>query len=188
MESAADNSTTSVTEVVASVARKRKTSGQATIEMALILMTVLLPITLGLYAIADLVWTYHALVSITRQGAKYAATHCYEDDAGSNVVNWMQVNSPAFLDRPQLASGAVGIQVNYWTHDLTAHASVPFACGGDTCSPQCIPDAVTVGISGYQFKHLLTLFGLQPLQIPSFATTVEFQGAGGDPETGISTP
>lgn len=135
----------------------------------------------------DVVWTYHALVTLTRQGAKFAATHCYQDDAGTNVTDWMKVNAPAFLDRPQLVSGSVQIQVNYWAHDLGNHESVAFSCGA-ACTPACVPDAVTVSISNYQFTRLLPLLNLQPLTLPAFSTTVEVQGAGGDPEQGISFP
>src|SRR5512141_2561380 len=71
-------------------------SGQAMLEMALIL-AIMLPLTLGIVAIMDVVWTYHALVTLTRQGARYAATHCYQDDAGTNVTDWMKINAPAFL-------------------------------------------------------------------------------------------
>ena len=162
--------------------------GQATVETALIMMTVMLPLTFGIVALADVAWTYHALVTLTRQGARYAATHCFEDDSGSNVVTWMQSNSPPFLDRPQMAGGTVQILVNYWSHDLANQVSNPFSSCGSTCTPECVPDAVTVSISGYQFRHLLPLLGLQPLEVPSFATTVEIQSAGGDPETGISAP
>lgn len=162
--------------------------GQATVELALVMMAVLIPLTFGFVAFAELAWTYHALATLTRQGARYAATHCWQDDAGSNVVEWMQANAPPFIDRPQLQGGEVQIQVNYWTHDLTAHESVPFACDGAACTPGCVPDSVTVGISGYQFGHLLPLLGLQPLAVPAFSTTVEIQSAGGNSETDVSSP
>jgi len=161
--------------------------GQATVEMALALVAGIVPLTLGLIAFGEISWTYHALATLTRQGARYAATHCWQDESGSNVVNWMQANAPPFPDRPQLATGGVQIQVNYWTHDPTTHQSVPFSCAGG-CSPQCVPDSVTVSISGYQFNHFLPLLGLQPLQVPPFSTTVEIESAGGDPETAISSP
>jgi Flp pilus assembly protein TadG len=163
----------------------RRASGQALVEMALIL-AIMLPLTLGLVAIMDVVWTYHALTTLTRQGAQYAATHCYEDDAGTNVTDWMKTNAPAFLDRPQIGS-TVQIQVTYWTHDWANHSSEAFSCGA-SCTPTCTPDAVTVSISNYQFTHLLPLLNLQPLSLPTFATTVEMQSAGADPEQGQSFP
>lgn len=163
-----------------------KCRGQATVELALVMMIVLVPLTLGLVALANLAWTYHALTTLTRQGARYAATHCWLDDAGSNVMSWMQANAPPFLDRPQLISGEVQIQVSYWTHDLTTHETVPFSCAS-SCTPECVADSVTVRISGYQFRHLLGVFGWPPLPLPEFSTTIEIESAGGDPETGISS-
>ena len=166
-------------------------SGQATVEMALILGTVLLPLTLGIIALADVAWTYHALVALTRQGARFAATHCYQGDNGQNVTDWMKANAPPWVDRPQLQSGAIQIQVSYWSHDLTDPSnpvSTPFSCDGN-CTPECVPDAVTVSISGYQYRHLLPLLGpifQDGLAVPAFSTTVEIQGAGGDPEQACS--
>ena len=164
----------------------RNCRGQATVEMALVLIFGVLPLTFGLLAFAELGWTYHALVTVTREGARYASTHCWQDSLGSNVVNWVQANAPPFIDRAQLTTGGVQIQVNYWTHNLDTHTSEPFSCSAG-CSPQCVPDSVTVGISGYQFDHFLPALGFQPLQVPSFSTTVEIESAGGDPERAISS-
>jgi hypothetical protein len=99
----------------------------------------------------------------------------------------MQANSPAFPDRQQLNTGEVQIQVTYWTHDPETHQSVPFTCGGG-CGLDCVPNSVTVSVSGYSFNHFLPMIGLQPLQVPPFSTTVEMQSAGGNPETAISSP
>lgn len=165
----------------------RNERGQATVETALVLIAGIIPLTLGLLAFAEIAWTYHALSTITRQGARYAATHCWQDDAGSNVVTWLQANAPVFPDRTLLANGGLQIQVNYWTHDVEARQSVPFTCAGG-CTSECVPDSVTVSIAGYQFNHFLTTLGLPPLQVPPFSTTVEIQGAGGDPETSTSIP
>ena len=161
--------------------------GQASIETVLALMVGIIPLTLGLITFSELTWTYHVLTTLTRQGARYAATHCYEDATGSNVVSWMQANSPPFPDRPQLTAGGIQIQVSYWTHDVETRESVPFSCAGG-CSPDCVPDSVTVSISGYQFNHFFSVLGLPPLQVPSFSTTMAMEGAGANPETGVSTP
>ena len=166
---------------------RERCAGQASVELALILGTVLIPLTLGIVAILEVLWTYHALATLTRQGARYAATHCFQDDAGTNVTDWMKANAPVFIDRPQLQGGEVQILVNYWAHDFANHESVPFSCIA-ACTPACVPDAVTVSISNYQFRHLLPLVHLEPLTIPAFSTTVEVQNAGGDPETGASSP
>jgi hypothetical protein len=155
--------------------------------MALVMIAAVIPLTLGLIAVAELTWTYHALTTLTRQGARYAATHCWEDDSGSNVVSWMQANAPPFPDRPQLITGEVQIQVSYWTHDLETRETVPFTCAGG-CSAECVPDSVTVSISGYRFGHFLPLLGLQPMQVPPFSTTVEIESAGGNSEVPVSSP
>ncbi len=150
-------------------------------------MTVLVPATLGLIIFAEAAWTYHSLVQLTRRGARYAATHCWQDSAGSNVVSWMQTNAPPFVDREQLSTGGAEIRVEYWTHDTATHETVPFACGG-SCSPECVPDSVTVSVNGYQFRHMLSLLGMPPIQVPPFATTMEMQSMGANPDTGISVP
>jgi hypothetical protein len=166
---------------------QRNNRGQATLETALALIAGMIPLTFGLFAFGELAWTYHALATLTRQGARYAATHCFQDDSGSNVVAWMQANAPAFPDRPLLQSGGIQIQVSYWTHDLETRQSVPFSCAGG-CSADCVPDSVTVSITGYGFDHFFPILGLSPLQVPPFSTTVAFESAGGDPDTGASSP
>src|SRR6478752_6444640 len=96
---------------------RRNIRGQASVEMALALVVGIVPLTLGLIAFAEVTWTYHALTTLTRDGARYAATHCWQGGA-QNVINWMRVNAPMFPDRSQLQSGAIAIEVNYWTHNL----------------------------------------------------------------------
>ena len=44
--------------------------GQSSIETVLALMFGIVPLTFGLFAFSELAWTYHALVTLTRQGAK----------------------------------------------------------------------------------------------------------------------
>ena len=161
--------------------------GQANVETALALIFGIIPLTFGLIAFSEIAWTYHALATLTRQGARYAATHCWQDDGGGNVVNWMQANAPAFPDRPLLVSGGIQLQVSYWMHDPATRQTVPFSCAGG-CSPDCVPDSVTVSIVGYEFNHFFPLLGLQPLQVPPFSTTVAMEGAGGNPETAVSSP
>jgi hypothetical protein len=160
--------------------------GQANVETVLALIVGIIPLTFGLIAFSELAWTYHSLVTLTRQGARYAATHCWQDDSGSNVVTWMQANSPPFPDRPQLSSGGIQIQVSYWSHDRENRENIPFSCGGG-CG-DCLPDSVTVSITGYEFNHFFGLLGLGPLQVPPFSTTVAMESAGGNPETGEASP
>jgi hypothetical protein len=146
-----------------------------------------IPLSFGLIAFSELAWTYHALATLTRQGAQYAATHCFEDDAGTNVVGWMQANAPAFPDRQQIVGDANKIQVKYWTLDRESHQAIAFSCGGG-CSPDCVPDSVTVSITGYEFNHFLSIFGVPPLVVPPFSTTLAMESAGVNPETGVSSP
>jgi hypothetical protein len=166
------------------MSRRHNMRGAATVETALALIAGIVPLSLGLIAFAELAWTYHALTTLTRQGARYAATHCWQDGA-DNVVTWMKANAPIFPDRQMLLSGAITIQVNYWTHNLDSDQSDAFSCDGTAACGACVPDSVTVSITGYQFNHFLTTLGLAPLQLPPFATTLEVQSAGGngDPQT-----
>jgi hypothetical protein len=170
------------------VLSRDKCRGQAAIETALALVAAIVPLTIALLGFSEVAWTYHALATLTRQGAQYAATHCFQDDSGSNVTNWMIGNAPGFPDRPKLVTGEIPIQVQYWTHDSANHLSNPFSCGGDACSAQCVPDSVTVSINGYFYNHFFPYFGFAPFQVPSFSTTVEMQSTGGNPETGVSLP
>jgi hypothetical protein len=153
----------------------------------LALMAGMIPLTFGLFAFSEISWTYHALATLTRQGARYAATHCWQDDTGSNVVTWMQANAPAFPDKPLLQSGGIQIQVSYWTHDLATHQTVPFTSASG-CSPDSVPDSVTVSITGYEFNHFFPMLGLPPLQVPPFSTTIPIESAGANPETATSLP
>src|SRR3989442_3567028 len=92
---------------------RRTMRGQASAEMALALLFGVVPLTLGLIAFAEAAWTYHGLTTITRLGARYAATHCFHDSSRHNDVSALTdlINPalPAFPDRLQLACG--GIQI-----------------------------------------------------------------------------
>src|SRR5207237_5927379 len=135
----------------------RRLRGQATVEMALVLLFGILPLTLGVIAFLEAAWTYHGLVALTRLGARYAATHCFQDSSGQNVVSWLtdlnNVALPLFPDRQELATGGIPITVQSCTHgpDL---GSIPVSCNA-SCNAQCVPDSVTVSIASsnpYTFK------------------------------------
>jgi hypothetical protein len=164
--------------------RHQNIRGQATVEMALALVAGIVPLTLGLIAFAEVTWTYHALTTLTRDGARYAATHCWQGGT-DNVISWMRANAPMFPDRSQIQSGAITIEVSYWTHNLDTDESELFTSCGGACGA-CVPDSVTVSISGYEFNHFFPALGLGPLRMPSFSTTLEVESAGGnsDPQTG----
>ena len=172
-----------------SIRRSRKMSGQATVEMALALVFGIVPLTLGLIALVEVAWTYHALAALTRLGAQYAATHCFSDATGQNVVAWLadstNTSTPAFPDRPQLLTGGIQIAVQYSTNDIANGISTtPPTCSPD-CSTDCVPDSVTVSIAAgsptaYTFNRFLLSLGLPTIQVPAFSTTLPME-SGVDP-------
>jgi hypothetical protein len=166
---------------------RRNSKGQAAVELVIALGLIVIPLTFAMLGFVEIVWTYHALTTLTRQGAQYATSHCWQDSAGTNVVTWMQENAPMFPDRSQIVSGGIQIQVQYWTHDPESHTSIPFECGGG-CGAECVPDSVTVSIAGYSFNHFFPMLGFSPIQVPPFATTMAMQSAGVNPETGAASP
>jgi len=164
--------------------------GQATVEMALALVFGVVPLTLGVIAFTEAAWTYHGLAALTRVGAQYAATHCFQDSAGQNVVEWLtsatNTSVPAFPDRPQLTTGGIQVAVQYSANDLVNGISAAPTCSPD-CSSACIPDSVTVSIvagnpSTYMFNRFLTSLGLPTIQVPAFATTLPME-SGVNPDT-----
>jgi len=60
------------------------------------------------------------------------------------------------------------IVVNYFSVDPTSGQLTDFACSGGDCSTDCVPDAVTVTISNYQFSHFMSYMKLPPVQLPDF--------------------
>ena len=161
--------------------------GQASVETALVLGTLVVPAVFGLLMVGQAAWTWSSIVHLTRLGAQYAATHCFQDASGSNVIHYMQNHAPPMLDRQQLTKGPAEIQVQYWAQDPVNHQTVPFQCG-DSCTSACVPDAVTVAVNNYQFSSLAQVLGLGPISMPPFATTVRVESAGGNPDTGQSVP
>jgi len=165
---------------------RRFRSGQTTVEFALIYASVLLPLTVGLIYISELLWVWHSVVDFTRQGAGYAATHCWESSA-ANVVGFMRANVPLMPDRDQFQNGPAQIGVTYYAVDPSSGALSPFGCDTD-CSISCIPDEVTVTVSGYQFGYFVAYLGLPPVPLPNFQTTQPIESGGCDPEQGTCLP
>src|SRR5579871_5162835 len=126
-------------------------SASTTFESALVMSLIMFPVTFGIMMLTGLVFTWGGVVHLTRVGAAYAATHCYQDSVGSNVQNYMLSNLPVLMDSTQLTNGPAVITVQYWTQDRVGHQTIPFVCGSG-CSLDCTPDAVTVTVSGYQFS------------------------------------
>ena len=165
--------------------RRRRRSGQATVEFAVLYTTVALPLTFMLIVTAQMLWIWHSVVDFTREGARYAATHCFTGD-GSNVVGFMQANVPAMIDQNQFQNGTAVIQVLYYSRNPDGTLSAFAGCDG-TCSPACIPDAVSVGITSYQYTRFSGFFKLPPVTIPPFTTSVPMESAGCD-EAGNCIP
>ncbi len=157
-------------------------SGQAVMEFALLYAGVVLPLTFMIIVVAQMLWIWHSVVDFTRYGARYAATHCYTGD-GSNVVSWMEANVPPMIDQNQFQTGAAGILVQYYSQNPDGSLSPFGGCDG-SCSPSCIPDAVSVGVTSYQYLRFSSYFKLPPVSMPAFTTTVPMESAGCD-QTGV---
>ncbi len=166
---------------------RRSPKGSVTFETALVFAFIMIPVTFGSIMTAGALWTWSGVVHLVRAGAQYAATHCYQDSAGSNVIAFMQANLPPILDPSQLTSGPATITVQYWTQDPVGHQTIPFQCGS-SCSPDCAPDAVTVSVSGYQFNVVTSIVGLQPIPMPPFSATFQVESAGANNDIGQYVP
>ena len=159
----------------------RQNRGQATVETAVIMTVVLMPVTFGLVMTTGAVLTWSGMIHLTRTGANYAATHCWQDSTGGNVSSFMQTHLPVMLDAQQLVNGPAVITVEYWSQDRVNHVTTPFECA-TSCSAECTPDSVTVTIRGYQFNVLTRMVGLQSIAMPEYSTTVQIESSGGSSE------
>jgi hypothetical protein len=161
-------------------------SGQATVEFALLYTLVLVPLIFGIIFISQMLWIWHSVVEFTRDGARYAATHCYQGDAG-NVISYMRANVPPMIDQNQFQLGPASIDVTYYQNGGAGGNLSGFSCDTE-CSTHCEPDIVSVGVSGYQFDRLLNYLKLPPILVPPFTTIIPTESLGCDPATGICIP
>ncbi|PWT99669.1 MAG: hypothetical protein C5B51_26690 [Terriglobia bacterium] len=161
-------------------------SGQASVEFVLAFAGVLLPATFGLIFVSQLLWVWHSVNDFTRQGAAYAATHCWQSSA-ANVTEFMRSNVPPMVDRNQFVSGPAQITVSYFAKDPDSGQLTPFTCDGE-CSPDCIPDAVRVSVTGFEYGTFVSSLGLPAVPIPDFQTSLPMESAGCDPEQGSCLP
>ena len=93
----------------------RHRSGQALTEFAVLYAGVILPLTFMIVFVSEMLWVWHSVADFTRDGARYAATHCWMAD-GSNVAGpggYMPTHVPPMIDMDQFQNGAAGIQVQY---------------------------------------------------------------------------
>lgn len=162
-------------------------AGQATIEYALVYAGVLLPLTFMLIFTAQLLWSWHSVAEFTRDGARYAATHCW-DGSGENVRGYMRTHVPPMVDRDQFTNGEIDIEVQYFSRDADTGSLGDFGCDGSPCSTECVPDAVTVRIRSYEFRRFMSFLGLPAVQAPDFQTFLPMESAGCDPEQGSCLP
>ncbi len=167
--------------------RSQHARGQALTEFALVYGLVLLPLTFMFVFACQLLWLWHSVAQWTRAGAKYAATHCFQSDGG-NVRQWMRENVPAMVDRNRFEQGEVEVAVEYFNADPTTGELTAFECEGAECSPECVPQAVRVSVSGYEYRRMLDVLGLPPVPLPDFRTAVSMEGAGCNPEEQTCLP
>lgn len=165
---------------------KRRASGQATMEFALLYAGVLLPLTFMVIFVGEMLWIWHSVADFTRDGARYAATHCYQAGAG-NVTQYMRTHVPRMVDMDQFISGEAGLEVLYYARDPDTGQLSEFTCAGADCSVDCVPDMVSVRVSSYEFRRLSTFFRLPPVAIPDFRASAPIESAGCD-ETGSCLP
>ncbi|MBL8229315.1 MAG: pilus assembly protein [Bryobacterales bacterium] len=160
--------------------------GQATMEFILSYSAILLPMTMMIIFTAKMLWVWHSVSDFTREGARYATTHCWQA-SGDNVRGWMRQNAPLTFDREQLAQGPAEIRITYLARNAESGELEDFSCDGE-CSVSCVPDMVRVTVAEYEFRSFMSYLGLPPIPIPNFQTTLPMEGAGCNPETGECLP
>jgi hypothetical protein len=169
-----------------SIPRRPKQAGQSTVEFALAWSAVLVPLIFALIFTAQTLWIWHSVNDFTRQGAGYASTHCWQSSA-ENVLDFMRSNIPPMVNQDQFRTGPAQINVTYYGKDPDSGQLTAFQCDGD-CTIQCVPDTVTVSVTGYEYRTFLSNLGISPITIPDFRTSVPMESAGCDPEQGVCLP
>jgi hypothetical protein len=126
------------------------------------------------------------VVEFTREGARYAATRCWQADGG-NVMSYMKAHVPPMVDMDQFRDGPAAIVIEYHMRDPESGLLVDFACEGGECTTECIPDTVTVRVTNFEFRRFMGFLGLPPVSMPEFRASMAMGGAGCD-ETGSCMP
>jgi hypothetical protein len=155
-------------------------------EFALIYAGIILPLTFMIVFVAEMLWVWHSVTDFTRDGANYAATHCWQSDS-SNVINYMTTHVPRMIDMDQFQNGSAGITVQYFARDPDSGVLTDFTCDAGDCTTNCIPDAVTVSVTTYQFTRLAGFFRMPGMTLPDLHASMPMGGAGCD-ETGTCLP
>jgi hypothetical protein len=164
--------------------RDRPRRGAAIFEYAIVYAGLLLPLTMMIVFTAELLWVWNSVVDYTREGARYATTHCWQP-GGANVVSFMRANTPIMVDRDQFRDGQAELEIAYFGRNAETGALQEFTCEGSPCSRQCVPDAVRVRVSSYQFRAFFAYLGLPPVAIPDFQTMLPMESAGCSPDSEV---
>ena len=112
--------------------RRRFRRGVATVEVALCLSFILLPITLGGFQFAMVFMTQHALQQISRESARFAAVHYNEDTFDMNENQGNKAGEGRSLKnfvRAQGAANGIG-----WS-EISGIAAPDGSKGGITVTP-----------------------------------------------------
>ncbi len=160
---------------------RRGRSGQTTLEYAMLFAGVIVPFTFGIIFVADVLWVWHSMVEFTRDGTRYATTHCWESDS-SNVLAYMYANVPVNIEQAQFnqPNQTAAITINYYTVDPDSGSLTDFSCDGD-CTVGCVPDVVQVSIQNYTYTNFFTNFLLLPgIAMPSWMVSLPMESAGCD--------
>jgi hypothetical protein len=160
---------------------RRARRGQSIVEFALTWIGLYVPLTMMIVFTAQLLWVWHSVVEFTREGARYAATHCYQS-GGSNVISYMRENVPLMVGRDEFRDGQAEIEVSYFSRNAETGALDEFTCEGSECSRSCVPDAVRVRVVNYQFRAFVSYLGLPPVDLPNFQAIVPIESAGCNPD------
>ncbi len=161
--------------------RRRGRSGQTTVEYALLFAGVIVPFTFGIIYVAELLWVWHSMVEFTRDGTRYATTHCWESD-GSNVLAYMYANVPLNIEQAQFnqPNQTAAITINYYTVDPDSGSLDDFSCDAD-CTVGCVPDVVQISIQNYTYTTFFTTFLQLPgILMPSWPVSLPMESAGCD--------
>jgi len=104
---------------------------------------VIVPFTFGIIFIAQLLWVWHSMVEFTRDGARYATTHCWES-GGNNVLQYMYTHVPVNVEQSQFSSAnanaaANGLAVAMRKHIYRAKDAMLAALQASEEQPQSVP-------------------------------------------------
>ena len=63
---------------------ERGEKGATAVEFLVVGMTLVIPLCFAMFFTAQILWIWHSVAEMTREGARYAATHCYQN--GTNKL------------------------------------------------------------------------------------------------------